>query len=80
MAEIRRLSNNAVYAGAINFTANVTETLTGITLSGYSEVTAYTQPYKLEFLSSNPKTFKPDLEYTAYVSPQSSSCLRHGHT
>ncbi|PVD34971.1 hypothetical protein C0Q70_06252 [Pomacea canaliculata] len=66
-AEIRRLSNNAVYAGAINFTANVTETLTGITLSGSSEVTAYTQPYKLEFLSSNPKTFKPALEYTAYV-------------
>ena len=47
--------------------ANVTESLNNITLSGKSDVQFYDHDVKLEFLKSNPKTFKPGLPYTAYV-------------
>ena len=48
--------------------ANVTESLNSITLSGSSKVQIYDHAVKLEYLPSNPKTFKPGLPYTAYVS------------
>ena len=48
--------------------ANVTESPNKITLSGNSSVKFYENAVKLEFLASNPKTFKPGLPYTAYVS------------
>ncbi|XP_053399009.1 CD109 antigen-like isoform X3 [Mercenaria mercenaria] len=47
--------------------ANVTESLNSITLSGDSKVTLYQHAVKLEFLQSNPNTFKPGLPYTAYL-------------
>ncbi|KAL4230965.1 hypothetical protein ACF0H5_011338 [Mactra antiquata] len=47
--------------------ANVTESLNSITLSGSSEVKYYDHAVKLEFLKSNPNTFKPGLPYTAYL-------------
>ncbi|KAL5016374.1 hypothetical protein ScPMuIL_005963 [Solemya velum] len=47
--------------------ANVTETLTGISLNGSSSVQFYPDAVKMEFLDSNPETFKPGLKYTAYL-------------
>lgn len=47
--------------------ANVTESLNSITLGGTSTVDMYDNAVKLEFLSSNPETFKPGLDYIAYV-------------
>nr|KAG5689527.1 hypothetical protein BaRGS_008902 [Batillaria attramentaria] len=51
----------------ITFTANVTESLTGITLIGSATVTFYREPVQVEFLPSNPKNFKPGLDYIAFV-------------
>jgi len=48
--------------------ANVTESLNKITLNGSSTVEIYENAVKLDFLSSNPETFKPGLDYIAYVS------------
>lgn len=48
--------------------ANVTESLTKITLSGNSKIQFHQHAEKMEFLASNPNTFKPGLPYTAYVS------------
>ncbi|GFO10653.1 Cd109 antigen-like [Plakobranchus ocellatus] len=47
--------------------ANVTESLTGNVMSGNSTVTMYDRGVKLEFPESNPKTFRPGLEYTALL-------------
>ncbi|WAQ99618.1 CD109-like protein, partial [Mya arenaria] len=47
--------------------ANVTENLNQITLSGDSTVQFYDHAEKLHFLESNPNTFKPGLQYTAYL-------------
>ncbi|CAC5388514.1 CD109 [Mytilus coruscus] len=47
--------------------ANVTESLTHITLSGKDSVKFYAHAEKIEFLQSNPNTFKPGLPYTAYM-------------
>ncbi|KAK3100069.1 hypothetical protein FSP39_014251 [Pinctada imbricata] len=47
--------------------ANVTESLTNITLNGSSQLTYHNDAEKIEFLKSNPNTFKPGLTYTAYV-------------
>jgi hypothetical protein len=47
--------------------ANVTESLNSITLNGESHVKIYDYAVKLEYLPSNPNTFKPGLPYTAYV-------------
>ena len=57
--------------------ANVTESLNSITLNGSSKVKFYDKAVKLEFLKSNPKTFKPGLPYTAYVSKSYSKCNIH---
>ena len=48
--------------------ANVTEGLTGNVMSGNATVTIYDHGVKLEFPETNPKTFKPGLDYTALVS------------
>jgi hypothetical protein len=48
--------------------ANVTETLTGITLNGSSEIQFFDTAEKLDFVQSLPKDYKPGLLYTAYVS------------
>jgi hypothetical protein len=47
--------------------ANVTESLTHSTLNGSAKVQFYDHAEKIEFLASNPSTFKPGLPYTAYV-------------
>ncbi|KAL3880815.1 hypothetical protein ACJMK2_033022, partial [Sinanodonta woodiana] len=47
--------------------ANVTESLNKITRNGNSNVQFYEKAVKMEFLQSNPKTFKPNLTYTAYL-------------
>eukprot|EP00105_Crassostrea_gigas_P038152 XP_019922300.1 PREDICTED: CD109 antigen-like [Crassostrea gigas] len=47
--------------------ANVTESLTKITLSGNSKIQFHQHAEKMEFLDSNPDTFKPGLPYTAYI-------------
>nr|XP_034324217.1 CD109 antigen isoform X1 [Crassostrea gigas]XP_034324218.1 CD109 antigen isoform X1 [Crassostrea gigas] len=47
--------------------ANVTESLTKITLSGNSKIQFHQHAVKMEFLDSNPNTFKPGLPYTAYI-------------
>ena len=52
---------------SIQVEANVTESPNKITLSGNSSVKFYENAVKLEFLTSNPRTFKPGLPYTAYV-------------
>ncbi|KAK7473605.1 hypothetical protein BaRGS_00035152 [Batillaria attramentaria] len=66
MTEFRSLYG-ALAPHAITFTANVTESLTGITLIGSGTVKVYTEPVKVEFLPSNPKNFKPGLDYIGYV-------------
>ncbi|XP_069130827.1 CD109 antigen-like isoform X2 [Argopecten irradians] len=47
--------------------ANVTESLTQITLGGSSQMEFYTHAEKIELLPSNPTTFKPGLQYIAYA-------------
>ncbi|XP_021378251.1 CD109 antigen-like isoform X3 [Mizuhopecten yessoensis] len=47
--------------------ANVTESLTQITLDGTSKMHFYTHAEKIELLPSNPTTFKPGLQYIAYA-------------
>ncbi|KAK6976831.1 CD109 antigen [Biomphalaria glabrata] len=47
--------------------ANVTESLTGNQMSGNGTVTLYDKGVKLEFPESNPKTFKPGLQYIVYL-------------
>ncbi|XP_052721975.1 CD109 antigen-like isoform X2 [Crassostrea angulata] len=51
----------------ITVEANVTESLTKITLSGNSKIQFHQHAEKMEFLASNPSTFKPGLPYTAYI-------------
>lgn len=46
----------------------MTESLTKITLSGNSKIQFHQHAEKMEFLDSNPDTFKPGLPYTGYVS------------
>ena len=48
--------------------ANVTETLTGITLKGENTVSFKAHVYYLEFLPSSPSNFKPGLSYETHVS------------
>ena len=48
--------------------ANVTESLTKITLNGTGKIQFHQHAEKMEFLDSNPNTFKPGLPCTAYVS------------
>ncbi|XP_053399007.1 CD109 antigen-like [Mercenaria mercenaria] len=55
------------YFNGLVVEANVTESLNSITLTGSSTVKLYSYAVKLEFLQSNPNTFKPGLPYTAYV-------------
>nr|ADA77518.1 thioester-containing protein-G [Azumapecten farreri] len=47
--------------------ANVTESLTQITLNGTGKMHFYTHAEKIELLPSNPTTFKPGLQYIAYA-------------
>lgn len=48
--------------------ANVSESLTGNTMSAEAKVKMHDKGVVLEFPTSNPTTFKPGLRYTAYVS------------
>lgn len=62
-------TRNYITSGrSLKIEANVTESLTHITLSGKDSVKFYSHAEKIEFLQSNPNTFKPGLPYTAYVS------------
>ncbi|XP_059169319.1 CD109 antigen-like isoform X2 [Physella acuta] len=47
--------------------ANVTESLTGNQMSSNGTVTMYDKGVKLEYPENNPKTFKPGLQYIAYL-------------
>nr|AVP12646.1 CD109 antigene-like protein 1 [Littorina littorea] len=70
LTELRQLRVSATSSLSnqkIKFSANVTESLTGITLNGSSIVQVYNKAVKLEFPSSNPKNFKPGLHYNGYL-------------
>ncbi|XP_071127944.1 CD109 antigen-like isoform X2 [Mytilus edulis] len=61
-------TRNYITSGrSLKIEANVTESLTHITLSGKDSVKFYSHAEKIEFLQSNPNTFKPGLPYTAYM-------------
>ncbi|XP_059162968.1 CD109 antigen-like [Physella acuta] len=47
--------------------ANVIESLTGNQMSSNGTVTMYDKGVKLEYPENNPKTFKPGLQYIAYL-------------
>ncbi|KAL5015784.1 hypothetical protein ScPMuIL_005373 [Solemya velum] len=66
MADINGLQPH-LYNRKLIVTANVTETLTGITLGASSSVQIHSYSTKMEFLDTNPETFKPGLKYTAYL-------------
>ena len=66
LAHIKQSSHN-LQSRSIVVEANVTESLNKITLNGDGTVKFYRDAVKLEFLKSNPTTFKPGLPYTAYV-------------
>ena len=51
----------------ISIEANVTESLTGITLSSEKEIRCQRYYYKIEFAPSTPNNFKPGLNFEAYV-------------
>jgi hypothetical protein len=50
------------------FEANVTEDVTKFKRSDIQEITFFSQPIKLSFLTSLPDTFKPGMTYDAVVS------------
>ncbi|ESO03844.1 hypothetical protein HELRODRAFT_191784 [Helobdella robusta] len=52
----------------ISVEANVTETETGILLSGKNDVTCRTQRFQLEFLANTPDNYKPGLMFYGYLS------------
>ncbi|XP_067661520.1 CD109 antigen-like [Haliotis asinina] len=54
----------------IQVTANVTEDLTGITMNDSSKLRIYQDAVKLSFSPSDPSTFKPGLQYIAYLQVQ----------
>ncbi|KAH3871692.1 hypothetical protein DPMN_034903 [Dreissena polymorpha] len=70
--------NNYLTGRTLTVEANVTESLNHITLSGKNEVKFYDYAEKMEFLKSNPNTFKPGLSHTAYVSSIITSGLLQG--
>lgn len=67
LADIKRSQPYLNYRKLI-VSADVTETLTGISLGGSSSVQFFDNPAKIEFLDTNSESFKPGLEYVAYVS------------
>ncbi|XP_038068453.1 CD109 antigen-like isoform X2 [Patiria miniata] len=68
MQELSALSNNNLYSGnQFICTANVTESLTGITQTGTGVVSYHEKPIKVAELPGNSDVFKPGLVYTAYV-------------
>lgn len=67
MEDVLALHQYARYY-TLNVEANLTETLTGVVASGTGRARIYEVAEKLEYLPSNPNTFKPSLSFTAYVS------------
>ena len=53
---------------SILVTANVTEGVSDVTLSGGATVPVKTQRYQLKYLSASPSSFKPGLLYNGFVS------------
>ncbi|ESO00830.1 hypothetical protein HELRODRAFT_192438 [Helobdella robusta] len=51
----------------LNVSVDVTETATGIVLSGVGSVEIVSQRYLVKFLDVTPKNFKPGFKYFAYV-------------
>lgn len=49
-------------------TADVTETVTGVTLSAKNTVTCYKKKYDLSFMEITPDSFKPGLLFIGFVS------------
>ena len=48
--------------------ANVTEGVSGVTLSDKADIAVKTQRHELKFLSASPSSFKPGLTYVGFVS------------
>ncbi|KAL5016385.1 hypothetical protein ScPMuIL_005974 [Solemya velum] len=66
LADIKRSQPYLNYRKLI-VSADVTETLTGISIGGSSSVQFFDNPAKIEFLDTNSESFKPGLEYVAYL-------------
>ncbi|XP_064609177.1 LOW QUALITY PROTEIN: CD109 antigen-like [Liolophura sinensis] len=66
-SDLQKTLGNTGRARLLTVEVNVTDSLTGSTMNGSSEIQYYTHGVKLEWLKSNPKNFKPGLEYTAYL-------------
>ncbi|XP_064607619.1 CD109 antigen-like [Liolophura sinensis] len=66
MEDVLTLHQYARYY-TLNVEANLTETLTGVVASGTGQARIYEVAEKVEYLPTNPNTFKPTLSYTAYV-------------
>nr|BAE44110.1 thioester-containing protein [Tauphaedusa tau] len=66
MADVKRI-RTSLNGNVLIVTANVSESLTGNTMSGNGTVKLYDKGVTLEFPKTNPNTFKPGLKYTAYL-------------
>ncbi|BFZ24492.1 hypothetical protein BsWGS_27530 [Bradybaena similaris] len=66
MADVKRVSAS-LNGHIVVVTANVTESLTGNVMTGNGTVKLYDKGVTLEFPKTNPNTFKPGLQYTAYL-------------
>lgn len=58
MTVLERLTRNLEYETLLVI-ANVTESVTGITLQGQGEIRYHRNPYKIEFFPNMPENFKP---------------------
>ncbi|CAL1547264.1 unnamed protein product [Lymnaea stagnalis] len=66
MSQIRTLSTPD-NEDLLIITANVTDSITGNQMSGNGSVRIYTEGVQLEYPEYNPKSFKPGLQYIAYL-------------
>lgn len=75
MAILKKLTRNIEYQN-FRVEANVTESITGITLKGQGEIQYHKNPYKLEFYPNMPDNFKPGFgPYKVWVCIELRFCL-----
>ncbi|XP_013387199.1 CD109 antigen-like [Lingula anatina] len=77
---IADLKNGHSSLQGVKIEANVTETLTGITLSGETSQQFVDSPYKIEWLLNSPSSFKPGLPYKGYVKVEYQDGMPLGRT
>jgi len=65
--DVLKAANTYLNGHELIVEANVTESINQITLNGSATTMFHDHAEKLHFLESNPTTFKPGLQYTAYV-------------